>query len=189
MFIKAMLKHCLKIPRHTVILYVQQDNPAVFHLYKKHGFRISEESYQYIVPIDKVFDGQYSKDWISLNAIPVSDVPQQIIPDFPEQWSNLAEKHDPPKTYVLIFCLEGKQQIGYCRLNPEFPGCFPFVLSSPSTQIMSALAVLKPYLSKQHQILKLTFASSEMAQACNIYSFSLNYRLYKMTMEFQHRSV
>jgi ribosomal protein S18 acetylase RimI-like enzyme len=184
----AMLKHCLEIPRHTAMLYVRQDNPAAIHLYKKHGFRISEESYQYIVPIDQALDEQYPKDWKSLDAIPVTEVPQQLRPAFPEQWSHLTKWHDPPKTYVLVFCLEGKRQIGYCRLNPDFPGCFPFELSSPAEQLPGALAGLEPYLSKQHRILKLTFASPEVAQACNALGFKLNYRLYKMTMELQERS-
>lgn len=184
---QAMLKHCLEIPRQTVILYVLRNNPPAIHLYEKHGFRISEESYQYIVPTDQALEEQDATNSISLDAIPITEIPRQLKPTFPAQWSDLAEQHNPPKTYVLVFCLDGKRPIGYCRLNPDFPGCFPFELSSPSEQLMSALAGLKPYLSKELQILKLAFASPAMAQACDALGLKLNYRLYKMTLELGHR--
>jgi GNAT superfamily N-acetyltransferase len=182
---KAMIEYCLEIPRHTAILYVLRDNPAAIHLYQKHGFHVSEDSYQYIVTINRVLAERGAGNWQSVHAVPLSDAPEKQQLDLPPQWSDLAELHDPPKTYVLAFFLENKRQIGYCRLNPDFPGCFPFELSTPSRQLPGALAALKPYLSKQHRILKLTFANPQMALACDAQGFKLNYRLHKMTLELR----
>jgi hypothetical protein len=77
--------------------------------------------------------------------------------------------------------------MGYTRLNPGFPGCFPLELSSPAKHLPGAIAALEPYLSKQHTILKLTFADAAIAQACDALGFKLNYRLYKMITELQER--
>jgi hypothetical protein len=184
----AMLQYVVRIPRRTVILYVRQDNPAATHLYEKYGFTVSEETYQYIVPTDRIPDQGRGGDSFSVEVVPVTEVPPHSRPAFSAQWSQIAKLHDPPKTYVLLFVIEGKQQIGYCRLSPGFPGCFPFELSSPREQLPGALAALKPYLSTEHKILKLTFASAEMAQACDALAFELNYCLYKMAVELKDLS-
>ena len=181
MLMEAMLKYCRKVNRTTVILYVQQDNPAALHLYEKHGFQISAESFQYIVPIFDFIEEQESDVGIRFDALPISEISEALRPEFPLQWSNLSESHNPPKTYVLVFRVADNQQVGYCRLVPDFPGCFPFELSSSNKYLPIALTKLKPFLSKQNKILKLTFSNPMIAQACDTFGFKLNYRLYKMT--------
>src|SRR4030042_2136324 len=181
MLMKVMFEYCRKINRTTVILYVLQNNPEAIHLYEKHGFQISEKSFQYIVPIFDVIPKREHDIVILFDALPISEVSAALKPDFPLQWSNLPELHTPPKTYVLVFFLTANQQVGYCRLVPDFPGCFPFELSSPEKHLSIALAKLKPFLSKQSNILKLTFSNPKIAKTCDAFGFKLNYRLYKMT--------
>ncbi len=179
----VMLQYCRDIPRRKVILYVRQDNEAAVHLYERKGFWVSEESFQYIVSTDQLLDEGDFRGYPSVEPIPITDVPKRRRPAFPDQWSHLAELHDPPKTYVFLFYLEGKEQVGYCRLSPGFPGCFPLELVSPARQLPGALASLRSYLLPEHEILRLTFADPEMAHACNTLGFTLNYSLYKMTEE------
>ena len=177
---EAMLRRCQELPRNNVILYVQQDNPAAIHLYRKFNFNNAEESFQYIVE-KNWFDRH--RDCIKeqeLKVSPIVDVPEQMMPVFSDQWYTLADLHDPPKTHVFVFLHNTLGSIGWCRLNPEFPGCFPFELDSPSTMLSSALRALEPYLSRNHTILKLTFADPMVARACTALGFRLNYRLYKM---------
>lgn len=176
----AMLKRCEELERNNIILYVRQDNPAAIHLYRKFDFDVAEESFQYIIEKDW-FDGH--RDCMNeqeLTVSPVVDVPEQMMPVFTDQWSNLADLHDPPRTHVFVFLHETLGSIGYCRLNPEFPGCFPFELRSPSIVLSPALGALEPYLSKNHSILKLTLSDPMVANACGALGFRLNYRLYKM---------
>lgn len=181
MLMETMLKYCRKVNRTTIILYVQQDNSAAVHLYEKHGFRISEESFQYIIPIHDFIEERKSDLGIRFDVLPISEVSEALRPEFPLQWSNLSESHNPPKMYVLVFRVADNQQVGYCRLVPTFPGCFPFELSSPKRYLSIALIRLKPFLSKQYEILKLTFANPKIARVCDSLGFKLNYRLYKMS--------
>lgn len=112
------------------------------------------------------------------------DVPERLRPTFPPQWSDLVARHSPPDSYTLLFRVEGSERsIGYCRLSPDFPGCFPFVLAVPGGNLAAALVALGPYLLPQHRILRLTLAGAEIAQACDDLGFSLNYRLFKMAVE------
>jgi ribosomal protein S18 acetylase RimI-like enzyme len=177
---EVMLEYCRSIPRHTVILYVQQDNPAAIHLYEKHGFSVADESYQYIVPVARLREDGRFDDCLTLDAIPVSEMAPELQPTFPTQWSDLAGQHDPPGVHVLVFRRDDGQPVGYCRLCPGFPGCFPFELSSPDEHLAGAIKALEPCLSPDHSILKLTFASAAVAQACDALELELNYRLYKM---------
>lgn len=184
-----MLRRCEEIPRETIILYVQQDNPAAIHLYRKFNFDITEESFQYIVESAWIHVQRDSGMEQQLKVSPITEVPLRIRPVFSGQWSNLAELHDPPKTYVFVFIHETIGTIGYCRLSPEFPGCFPFELQSPSTMLASVLGALEPYLSRNYPILKLTFADPGIAHACDTLDFRLNYRLYMMTRKLQNSPV
>lgn len=188
MIMEAMLKYCRKVNRTTIILYVQQDNPAAVHLYEKHGFQVSEESFQYIIPIHDFIEERKSDIAIQFDVLPIPEVSKAFRPEFPLQWSNLSELHNPPKAYVLVFRVPDNQQVGYCRLVPDFPGCFPFELSSPEEYLSIALIRLKSFLSKQYEILKLTFANPKIAQVCDSLGFKLNYRLYKMTATIQTSS-
>ena len=104
-------------------------------------------------------------------------------PTFPTQWSDLADRHDPPRAYVFVFAEADNEPVGYCRLIPDFPGCFPLELISPEKYLRASLMALKPYLSENHQTVKLTIGDSEIARACDALGARLNYRLYKMILE------
>jgi hypothetical protein len=180
---EVMLEYCRSIPRHTVILYVQQDNPSAIHLYEKYGFIVAEESHQYIVAVDRLGEDQRFDSCTAVNAVPITEVASDSIPAFPAQWAGLAEHHDPPASHVLVFCRKDGRSIGYCRLSPGFPGCFPFELASPAEHLAGAIKSLEPLLLSDHSILKLTFASQLVAEACDALGCELNYRLYKMAAE------
>ena len=84
--------------------------------------------------------------------------------------------HQPPDAYVLIF-RKGGQTVRYCRLSPGFPGCFPFVVDSPTERLLAVLRALVPYRRPEKAILKLTFWDSAVAQACRRAGLRLDYEL------------
>ena len=111
-------------------------------------------------------------------AVPIGEVPALCLPSFPRGWANIAGMHRPPEMYVLVF-REGAQSVGYCRLNPHFPGCFPFVLAEPSRRLVPALRSMKGYLRSEQPILKLTIWEPRLAEACRAAGLALNYELLK----------
>ena len=70
--------------------------------------------------------------------------------------------------------------VGYCRLNPGFPGCFPFHLDRPQETLLPALQALAPYLHQDKIDLRLTFWDRTTAEVCGQAGLRLNYELLKM---------
>jgi hypothetical protein len=174
---EAVLEHGQRIGLPKTMLYVQTDNPAAIRLYRRFGFCAIESTYQFVLsnPQDRLQE----EDTLGIVAVPISKVPASVWPSFPQEWTLIAEMHQPPDTYVLIF-RHGAESIGYCRLNPNFPGCFPFVVARPAERLMPALRSMKDYLRSDKSILKLTVWDSAVAEACKGAGLELNYELLKM---------
>jgi GNAT superfamily N-acetyltransferase len=202
---ETMLEHCRKHGRSRVILYVMQDNAAAIRLYHKFGFSERETTYQYVVPIRKFLDSCRrppsgaaetsgpaeasgssqaagpAETFGPVTAVPINEADPEALPSFPEEWADIASMHDPPKNHVLIFMTDKAETTGFCRLSPEFPGCFPFVVDgSPVNRLARILCSLERYLNPGKEILKLTFPDGTLADECERLGFKLNYKLFKM---------
>jgi len=173
----TVLKHCVSIGLPETILYVRTDNAPAIKLYERFGFRAVESTYQFI--LSSPLRRRPSQKQYSISAVAIDAVAREQVPAFPLEWSNLPSMHRPPDTHVLIF-REGTRTVGYCRLNPGFPGCFPLVVERPSERLMPVLRALIPYLRPDKDILKLTFWDSETADAYRSAGLRLNYELLKM---------
>jgi ribosomal protein S18 acetylase RimI-like enzyme len=184
---ETMLEHCRKHGRSHVILYVMQDNPAAVGLYHRFGFLECETTYQYVVPIRQFLESRphaasapttYAGP---VTAVPIDQVAPGSLPEFPEQWGDIESMQSPPDNYVLIFRTDEGNTVGFCRLSPGFPGCFPFAVDgSFVSRLPEILASLRQYLDPEKEILKLTFPDQALARECDGLGFRLNYRLFKM---------
>ena len=174
---EAVLEHCSRIGLPETVLYVETDNPAAIRLYQRFGFRAVESTYQFV--LSDLQDRLKEEGPTGIVAVPIGEVPESALPPFPREWSHIAGMHRPPDTYVLIF-RDGAESIGYCRLNPHFPGCFPFVVDRPSERLMPALRSLKDYLRPDKSILRLTVWSPTVAEACRRAGLELTCELLKM---------
>ena len=180
MLMEKMVEFCHDVHREKAILYVRQDNPIAVRFYEKHGFMSKESSYQYVVPINDFFRQRRYMSRSGLIATPITELSKCLVPEFPPQWANIEELHDPPNMYVLVFYTNDGSLIGYSRLDPNFPGCFPFVVDKPVIYLTKVLVYLKKYLLPEKSILKLTFENDELADVCSKLHFTLNYRLIRM---------
>ncbi len=175
--LQTVLRHCAQIGLPETILYVRTDNPHAMRLYERFGFASAESSYQFVLTDPLARPASGIEDHIS--AVPIDTLPASDLPSFRREWANITTMHRPPDTYVLVF-REGDRTVGYTRLNPGFPGCFPFVVEEPLRRLRAVLRVLVPYLRPDKEILKLTFWDSAMAEACRRAGLRLNYELVKM---------
>jgi len=181
-----MIDYCQANNRPKIILNVRQDNPSAIRLYQKYGFIKSEVSYQYIVPIKRFLNSFRQSPSKMVTAAPITDVDVSLIPPFSEEWRDLDSIHNPPDNYVLIFMTKRGQVVGYCRLNPDFPGCYPFVVNGVTVSKLSdILFSLKTYLNPEKKELKLTFSDKDLADVCEQLDFKLNYKLFKMEKELK----
>ena len=85
-----------------------------------------------------------------------------------------------PKRYQLQFVDNTGAVRGSCRLDPDFPGCSPFVVDELDSYLMDALIALERYLNPARDILKLTFSGEQLERTCRNLGFRLNYELVKM---------
>jgi GNAT superfamily N-acetyltransferase len=187
--IETMLEHCRSKGEKSVILYVKRDNETAVRLYIKHGFEVVEPWFQYVVPAAWFAeyagsDGRPVHGEPVVRAVPIDSVKPADRPRFPDQWSDLPERHDPPNRYVFLFMDQNGATVGYCGLSPGFPGCLPFEVESPGRMLPGALASLRPYLLPEKDILRLTFGSAMLAAMCDNLGFTRNYMLYKMGRPF-----
>lgn len=182
-----MINYSKKNSKEKIILFVLQNNASAKHLYEKCGFLTEETTYQFVIPINEILS-KY-KDTKTNPIIAKAIIAKQIVeienselPEFPSEWKNIKENHDPPENFVLIFKNDKGKTVGYCRLNPEFPGCFPFYIENPMENLIESLISLEKYLNHDKKELKLTFPSIEIEKACVKNNFKLNYKLYKMKL-------
>lgn len=177
---ESVVYHCSHIGLADIILYVQSDNPSAIRLYERFGFRTIESAYQFVLRIADIPGSvsDHSKD--NIVAVPITEVSESSWPNFPREWRNIIEMHKPPNSHVLVFHDRVGNTVGYCRLNPGFPGCFPFVVRQPSANLWPTLRSLQTHLLPEKEILKLTFSDQALACACNDHGLELNYKLLKM---------
>ena len=177
---RAMIHHCFEIGLSEMMLYVQSGNIAAIRLYERFGFRTVESAYQFVLSRPRLprrlADGVVGR----IAAVPITDVDGSFVPQWPREWSNIADTHRPPERYVLVFRDEPGTYRGYCRLVPRFPGCFPFVVDRPATYLAGVLHSLRDFLLPEKDVLKLTFSDDALAEVCVELGLKLNYRLFKM---------
>ena len=162
------------------MLYVQDDNIPALRLYKSFDFHEEEVTYQYELEVANLENIQTQLKQFPLEVSPINKIPASHMPLLTSQWTDIASMHNPPHQYVLIFHDVEGTSIGYCRLTPGFPGCFPFIVAHPENYLLNALKALKPYLLPEKVNLKLTIVDPKLAKVCAGYQFRLKYKLYKM---------
>jgi ribosomal protein S18 acetylase RimI-like enzyme len=177
---QAAVDHSRKVGLPEMILYVQHDNRPAMHLYESFAFQRAEITFQYEYEIAQLYGIQLNLSQQQLMVIPINEVPISQLPAFSRQWSDIAAIHNPPYQHVLVFHDGNGNGIGYCRLTPSFPGCFPFVINKPGNYLLNALRGLRPYLNPEKVNLKLTIDDPTIAQLCESFGFQLNYTMYKM---------
>jgi ribosomal protein S18 acetylase RimI-like enzyme len=191
----AMLEHCRAKGAEEAILYVMQNNEPAVHLYRKHGFDVADETYQYLVPATWIAahsgaggdEGSANGGTApsaegsgAIRAVPIDSIPSDKLPRFADQWSAVPGHHNPPNVYVFVFRDPDDRNVGYASFSPNFPGCFPFVVDDPERDAEGAIASLAPYLAPDKDPIRLTFSSAELSAACDTLGLELNYTLYKM---------
>ena len=164
----------------NMMLYVQEGNDPAMRLYESFGFRKVATTCQYIVPISTLHKLTQGYSGVLLQAQTIDQVPPEAMPPLPEEWADIARVHDPPNQYVFVFRDSAGSIVGYTRLTPGFPGCFPFFISEPGHNLIGALRVLEAYLLPEKDVLKLTFTDSALEAKCSSLGFQLNYRLFRM---------
>jgi GNAT superfamily N-acetyltransferase len=177
---QAAIEHYSKMEQGEIMLYVLQDNLPALRLYEDFGFEVADMTYQYIWKSPGQDDRIPTETESSVSILPISEVPEAKMPELPLQWMDLRERHAPPNQYALIFFNEKGETIGYCRLAPGFPGCFPFALNQPETNLPGILNGLRKYLLPEKDHLKLTFNDEAIAKACDVNGIQLNCMLFKM---------
>jgi len=173
-----IVDHCQRIGLPDILLYVQSDNRTAIHLYERFGFTVTETAYQYV--LKDPLASPAADPAAVIRAVPIVELPRSAWPSLPPEWATIGQLHDPPEQYVFVFHNPAGETLGYCRLSPQFPGCFPFVVEKPSENLAGVLRSLRPYPLPDKLILKLTFSADELAEACSALGLSLNYRLLKM---------
>jgi GNAT superfamily N-acetyltransferase len=178
--IMEVLAHCRRIGLPDTMLYVKDDNAPAIRQYKRFGFRPTESTYQYILSVPRITDMAVAISPENVKVVPIAEVPTTKMPELPQEWANIGSLHRPPNQHVLAFLDIKDDVIGYCRLSPGFPGCFPFVVRQPFLHLSAVFHGLQPYLLPEKDILKLTFADEELSEACRSLGLELNYKLQKM---------
>ena len=153
MLVQKAIDHCNQIKKPNIFLYVQKKNSIAYKFYKKFGFQKVESFYQYIVPIKEFFSLYHKRNSSSLTASPINNEDLTLLPQLSGEWSNLPSFHDPPRNYVLIFKDQHGKIQGFCRLNPNFPGCFPFIIRSQYNLFPEFLFSLKEFLNPEADVL------------------------------------
>jgi len=171
------LDYCTAAGLNEVILYVKSDNTPALSLYESFDFKRVEATYQYILSTAKL---RGDKPVPGIAIRPIAEIADVDMLSLEPQWLDLRSLHNPPQQYVFVFQDGAGANIGYCSLTPSFSGCFPFVISEPSLNLVSVLQGLKEYLLPEKEILKLTFTDDRLAAACRSEGMGLNYTLFKM---------
>jgi GNAT superfamily N-acetyltransferase/predicted RNA-binding Zn-ribbon protein involved in translation (DUF1610 family) len=177
---EAAIVHCQRIRLLEIMLYVQQDNLPAMALYESFGFEEADTTYQFIWQTTDSMGQMSAAALPRIKMLPVSEVPEAKMPELPPQWKSFRDMHDPPNQHAFVFFDEKGDNIGYCRLSPGFPGCFPFVIHEPESYLAGVLQGLKKYLLPEKEHLKLTINDEALANICSENGLTLNYRLYKM---------
>jgi GNAT superfamily N-acetyltransferase len=176
----VMVDHSVKAGLPRMMLFVRADNAGALRLYDAYGFYKAEATWQYIITAAKLRDLTARPPGASIRAITIDKVAEGGMPPLPPEWMDIRTLHNPPQQYVFVFCDSCGDDLGYCRLTPGFPGCFPFVLAEPAANFIDALRELESYLLPEKDFLKLTVSDETLAATCDSLGLRLNYQLSKM---------
>jgi len=176
---KTAISRCRQLGYSAVILYVKKDNAPALALYRSLGFMIEETAWQYILHQPSSMTASADS---SVTAVPLPDVEVAARPEFPPDWSDIDSMHRPPQQHVLVFQDSSGATLGYCRLSPDFPGCFPFRLADPERHLLPALRSMNGLLNPAKDHLKLTINAEPVSRACSRMNMELNYTLYRMRL-------
>jgi hypothetical protein len=145
------IEHLRKAGCSKFFLYVLTDNEKAIILYKKNGFIIENNAWQFTVPFSSLPAKPRGMiqdiDWgeIMLLSLKFEFNPKRIEGYF-----------SSPKHQVIKYLIAGKE-IGFCRFTPSFPGAFPFVLRNLD-YLYDFLAHLKELITEEDfSALKVTF--------------------------------
>ncbi|MBN2586934.1 MAG: GNAT family N-acetyltransferase [Candidatus Fermentibacteraceae bacterium] len=181
--LKRAISYWTRTGLNDIILYVESGNEGAIRLYRRFGFLMAESACQYILRDPQHFTVEAEEE---VRAVPMNELPAEGRPVLPRDWKDILEMHNPPEQYALVFHDIDGCCIGYCRLSPGFPGCFPFVVDEPEKNLKPVIRALRPLLLPEKDMLKLTFSSDELDRVCSTLGLELNYRLFKMIRSHCH---
>jgi ribosomal protein S18 acetylase RimI-like enzyme len=167
-----MLRRARALSLPLVDLSVQQDNAAAVALYGAFGFSVVDRSVQFLADIKSPHGGEPV-------AIPLPEALADPRWRVPNQWLRLLQTHSPPHTWVLVFA-DQDDLVGIARFNTELPGCSPFALWEPKTEVGSLLAALHPYAVPDRQSIRITTDDPSAITALREAGHPENYRLFRM---------
>ena len=178
--LSTMIVHGLDAGCDEFTLSVRQDNPVEIHIYQKAGFRTVGEQYQYVVDLrDLVHQTASATQASSYTIAQIIDYDPESLPVRMRRWY---EKHRCPDRQVLMFSQRGVGLVGFCRLNPEFPGCSPFEVWRSDYELNGLVILLDDYLRPDKKRLKLAFEDANLAEAADQAGHTLNYKLFEMSL-------
>lgn len=172
-----VLEHCSTQGPRDTMLYVRKDNPTAIRLYERFDFHPVESAWHLVLPEPLERIGGPSSS--SVTAVPIVDVPEAALPRLPREWAAIAGMHRPPAVHVFVFQESGRT-MGFARLNPGMPGCFPFVIERPTETLGSTLGAIRAWLEPNKRVLKFTVSDPDVADACRRYGMQQAYELLKM---------
>ena len=88
-----------------------------------------------------------------------------------------------PGSQVLVFDQREVGHIGFCRLNPDFPGCSPLELWHQDVRLSEILVLLNDRLIPNKRKPKLTFSDAKLAARSEEEGYRLNYKLFEMSLD------
>lgn len=142
-----------------ITLFVERNNEAALHLYKKYGFKIDKMSLQFEFPFDEMLE----KPKGQCRQLLWSEIPLFCL-RFNQNPARIKRYFSQEEHILLVYEYLGKQ-FGFCRFTPDFPGAMPFLLSDLS-YAFDFIALLEPYATnRSYDALKITLeGQNELAE-------------------------
>lgn len=165
--IEQLIRFSMEQKKSSITLYAQMDNQPAFDLYRKYGFNSIESCWQFVIPIREVLAKCKDNVDYKLEAIPNDD-------------NNSLKNCNVLRKCCLDFKDKHGNFYGNCCLDPDFPGCSPFIIREPDKYFIDSLFALKTYLNPMKEELLLTFSNTLLRTTCHNMGFRLNYKLVKM---------
>ena len=177
----AMIRRAAEAGCASLTLSARQDNLPAVHIYRKAGFRAVGERFQYLVDVEALVANAPRMPGASrVKTVPIPMCAPESLPESARHWREL---HSHPDNLVLLFRERRAGYVGFCRLNPTFPGCSPFEVWRQEIRIDELLLALYDHLLPGKRRLKLTFSDERLAQALDEAGYPLNYKLFEMSLE------
>ncbi len=159
-------------------LYVRADNEPAVKLYEKYGFEKEVDSHQFICPF-KLLKGTPRGNCrhVEWGEVQLVCLRFELNPIRIQQYFGQEDQH------VLIFEVN-RQQMGFARLTPSFPGAFPFIVKD-SEYALDFIGHLKEHITNpEFDYVRLTFdGQPRLVEKLTQEKLTLNYKLLKMTKE------